>query len=129
PKSKKVKSVVQVPLGHAAIRRRSSMAFPMRALVDELTERSVPKRGRRGGSAHAPGRTLVYWRPIAAAALFTVSFMVTVVVASRQSEAAAGFTPPPVVARAATHRTADPDDAILPVTHLDSERRYEPSEP
>src|SRR5436190_1009193 len=108
------------------------MAFPMRALVDELTERSVPKRGRRGDSADAPGRTLVYWRPIAAAALFTVSFMVTVVVASRQSEAAAGITPPPVVAQAATHRPVAEAGAVIAVAHAAPEAlssREETSEP
>ena len=58
------------------------MAFPMRALVDELRERSGVARGAPGAAASrgrgAPSRpSLVYWRPVVAAGLFTVSFMVT----------------------------------------------------
>jgi hypothetical protein len=65
------------------------MAFPMRALVEEVRERSraAPRRAASPPGVKPP---LIYWRPIAAAALFTVSFMVTMVVASRRSEAAPG---------------------------------------
>ena len=52
------------------------MAFPMRALVDELRERSGVARGAPGaagaaaasrGRGDAPRPSLVYWRPIVAA--------------------------------------------------------------
>src|SRR5207248_8620703 len=98
------------------------MAFPMRALVDELRERSGVARGAPGaaGAAAAAAASrgrgadtrpkVVYWRPIVAAGLFTLSFMVTVVVAGRRGEAAAP-TPEPVasVAKvAAYHPAAEP---------------------
>src|SRR5262245_12154591 len=63
------------------------MAFPMHALVDEVRERSRAAPGK-AAPPREPKPPLVYWRPIAAAAIFTLSFMVTMVVASRRSEAA-----------------------------------------
>ena len=88
------------------------MAFPMRALVDELRERSGVARDALGAAASrgrgaATRPSLVYWRPILAAGLFTVSFMVTVVVAGRRGEAASPSPAPmPSLAKASAYRPA-----------------------
>lgn len=80
------------------------MAFPLRALMGELSYRTVEiPVGRvaslRRAPAKAPprvtpvvpaarGQPLVYWRPIAAAATFTLALVATVILTTRSSRAA-----------------------------------------